>query len=61
MRPKTEKIIIRNEPDAEHILKVLEKNPKLYEKLSEKLLEKMNEEFDEQLEANVNDSEKLGK
>jgi hypothetical protein len=61
IRPKTEKVIIRNEPDAEQLLKVLENNPKLYEKISEKLLEKMNEEFDEQLEANVNDSEKFEK
>jgi hypothetical protein len=61
IRPKTEKVIIRNEPDAEQLLKALENNPKLYEKLSGKLLEKMNEEFNEQLEANVNDSEKLGK
>jgi uncharacterized protein (UPF0335 family) len=61
IRPKTEKVIIRNEPDAEQLLKALENNPKLYEKLSERLLEKMNEEFDEQLEANINDPEKLEK
>jgi len=58
---RAERVIIRNETDAEQLLKALEKNPKLYEKLSNKLLEKMNKEFDKQLEANVNDNEKLEK
>ncbi|MBS7613410.1 hypothetical protein KEJ48_04075 [Candidatus Bathyarchaeota archaeon] len=55
--PKTERVIIRSEPDAEQLLRALERNPKLYEKLSEK----MDEDFDEQLEANINDAEKSEK
>jgi hypothetical protein len=49
---------VRVEPDAEKLLKVLEKNPELYDKLSDKLLERMNKDFEKQEEATVESSPK---